>query len=107
MQDYNTSKYSERLKFIQLMKNSALHSWIKRSPFKAMFGCLNTNETEKNLLNSDGDHLLTDPVKSIRAIKRQRYETIHCLEEQAKSMTNLKLDSSTSRKRNISSNSCL
>lgn len=142
MQDHKTSKWSEGLKFIQLMKNSALHSGIKRSPYEAMFGCpprhgLSTsklptevlanleteedlqcaidqiqeqqqqqeneiesngngnpdeNETNQNLssgenwLVDDGDYLLTDLDKSTEAIKKQRNEAFHCLEEQAKRM---------------------
>ena len=39
MQDHKTSHWNHGLKFIQLMKNSALHSGIKRSPYEAMFGC--------------------------------------------------------------------
>lgn len=38
MQDHKTSKWSEGFQFIQLMKNSAMHSGIKRCPYKAMFG---------------------------------------------------------------------
>lgn len=36
--DNNTQKWSEGLRFIQFMKNRALHSGIKMSPYKAMFG---------------------------------------------------------------------
>uniref|UniRef100_A0A6P7GY04 Uncharacterized protein LOC114347864 n=1 Tax=Diabrotica virgifera virgifera TaxID=50390 RepID=A0A6P7GY04_DIAVI len=39
MQDHKTSLWSDGLKYVQLMKNSALHSGIKRSPYEAMFGC--------------------------------------------------------------------
>lgn len=138
MQDHKTSKWSEGLKFIQLMKNSALHSGIKRTPYEAMFGChprhglsasklpsevLENLETEEDLqcaieqiqeqqeneIESNGnrnpdeneinqnfssdetfvdgdDYLLTDLDKSTEAIKKQRNEAFHCLEEQAKRM---------------------
>jgi len=39
MRDNNTSKWSEGLRFIQLMKNHAYHKGIKRSPYEALFGC--------------------------------------------------------------------
>ena len=35
---YNTKTWSEGLRFIQSKKNRALHSGIKTSPYKAMFG---------------------------------------------------------------------
>ncbi|XP_060855206.1 KRAB-A domain-containing protein 2-like [Metopolophium dirhodum] len=38
MQDNNTNKWSEGLRFVQFMKNKAYHSGIKRSPYNAMFG---------------------------------------------------------------------
>ncbi|CAI6358371.1 unnamed protein product [Macrosiphum euphorbiae] len=39
MRDNNTSKWSEGLRFIQLMKNRAYHKGINRSPYEALFGC--------------------------------------------------------------------
>lgn len=39
MKDENCEKWSEGLRFVQLMKNRAYHDGIKRSPYKAMFGC--------------------------------------------------------------------
>nr|XP_022912037.1 KRAB-A domain-containing protein 2-like [Onthophagus taurus] len=39
MKDENCNKWSEGLRFVQLMKNRAHHAGIKRSPYKAMFGC--------------------------------------------------------------------
>ena len=39
MQDNKTSHWSQGLRYVQLMKNSAYHSGIKRSPYEAMFGC--------------------------------------------------------------------
>lgn len=39
MKDENCDKWSEGLRFVQLMKNRAHHDGIKRSPYKAMFGC--------------------------------------------------------------------
>ncbi|KAJ8935406.1 hypothetical protein NQ314_012825 [Rhamnusium bicolor] len=38
MQTNNVSRWSESLRLIQLMKNRAFHSGIKRSPYEAMFG---------------------------------------------------------------------
>jgi len=38
MRDNNTSKWSEGLRFIQLMKNRAYHKGINRSPYEAFFG---------------------------------------------------------------------
>jgi len=39
MRDNNISKWSEGLRFIQLMKNRAYHKGINRSPYEALFGC--------------------------------------------------------------------
>ena len=39
MSDNNTQDWSIGLRFVQNMKNSAYHSGIKRTPYKAMFGC--------------------------------------------------------------------
>ena len=39
MQDEKTDQWSEGLWSVQLMKNRALHSDIKRSPYEALFGC--------------------------------------------------------------------
>ncbi|CAG9561120.1 unnamed protein product [Danaus chrysippus] len=38
MQDNNTTNWSNGIRFVQFMKNRALHSGIKQSPYKAMFG---------------------------------------------------------------------
>ncbi|XP_043464212.1 uncharacterized protein LOC122503410 [Leptopilina heterotoma] len=38
MRENKTTKWSAGLKFIQFMKNRSLHSGIKQSPYKAMFG---------------------------------------------------------------------
>ncbi|KMQ82993.1 krab-a domain-containing protein 2-like protein [Lasius niger] len=38
MKDNNTTKWSNGVRFVQFMKNRALHSGIKQSPYKAMFG---------------------------------------------------------------------
>ncbi|XP_025420145.1 KRAB-A domain-containing protein 2-like [Sipha flava] len=39
METNDNAKWSESLRFVQAMKNSAFHSGIKRSPYEAMFGC--------------------------------------------------------------------
>ncbi|KHJ40188.1 integrase core domain protein [Trichuris suis] len=39
MQDKKTDQWSEGLRFVQLMKNRAFHSGIKRTPYEALFGC--------------------------------------------------------------------
>lgn len=38
MQDNDTTNWSNGIRFVQFMKNRALHSGIKQSPYKAMFG---------------------------------------------------------------------
>lgn len=38
LKDNNSTKWSEGLRYVQFMKNRALHSGIKQSPYKAMFG---------------------------------------------------------------------
>lgn len=39
MQDEQTNHWSDWLRFVQLMKNRAFHSGIKRTPYEALFGC--------------------------------------------------------------------
>ena len=39
MQSEDRKDWSQGLKFVQLMKNRAHHSGIRRSPYQAMFGC--------------------------------------------------------------------
>ena len=38
MKDNHTTNWSNGLRFVQFMKNRSLHSGIKQSPYKAMFG---------------------------------------------------------------------
>jgi len=38
MQTNNSKSWSEGLRFVQLTKNRAFHSGIKRSPYQSMFG---------------------------------------------------------------------
>lgn len=69
MQDNQSTSWSKSLKFIQFMKNSTFNSSIKKSPYKAMFGCearlgLSTTSIPKELLDSlqneeDLQHILT------------------------------------------------
>ncbi|XP_023310789.1 uncharacterized protein LOC111691755 [Anoplophora glabripennis] len=37
-EDNNNEHWSEGLRFVQLMKNRAFHSGIKRTPYEALFG---------------------------------------------------------------------
>lgn len=39
MQDNDSDRWSDGLRFVQLMKNRAFHSGIKRTPYEALFGC--------------------------------------------------------------------
>ncbi|XP_046980568.1 uncharacterized protein LOC124545665 [Schistocerca americana] len=39
MQVHNSAEWSRALRFVQLMKNVAVHFGIKRSPYQAMFAC--------------------------------------------------------------------
>jgi len=57
MQTEKTSHWSQGLKFVQLMKNRALHSGIKMSPYKALFGRkvkvgLSTSNLPKEVINN-------------------------------------------------------
>jgi hypothetical protein len=57
MQDEKTDRWSEGLRFVQLMKNRALHSGIKRTPYEALFGCkvkvgLTTSSLPRDILDS-------------------------------------------------------
>nr|XP_022909463.1 SCAN domain-containing protein 3-like [Onthophagus taurus] len=38
MQDSDSNRWSDGLRFVQLMKNKAFHSGIKRTPYEALFG---------------------------------------------------------------------
>ncbi|XP_025412805.1 KRAB-A domain-containing protein 2-like [Sipha flava] len=55
METNDNAKWSESLRFVHVMKNSAFHSGIKRSPYEAMFGCtmkmgLATSSIPKNVI---------------------------------------------------------
>lgn len=57
MQTEKTSHWSQGLKFVQLMKNRALHSGIKMSPYEALFGCkvkvgLSTSNLPKEVIDN-------------------------------------------------------
>lgn len=39
MKDTRSTRWSMGIKFVQFSKNRSLHAGIKRSPYKAMFGC--------------------------------------------------------------------
>jgi len=57
MQTETTTHWSQGLKFIQLMKNRALHSGIKMSPYEALFGCkvkvgLSTSNLPKEVIDN-------------------------------------------------------
>ncbi|XP_015369695.1 PREDICTED: KRAB-A domain-containing protein 2-like [Diuraphis noxia] len=57
MQTEKNSHWSQGLRFIQLMKNRALHSGIKMSPYEALFGCkvkvgLSTSNLPKEVVNN-------------------------------------------------------
>lgn len=57
MQTENNSHWSQGLRFIQLMKNRALHSGIKMSPYEALFGCkvkvgLSTSNLPKEVVDN-------------------------------------------------------
>jgi hypothetical protein len=58
MSDNNTKTWSEGLRFIKSKKNRALHSGIKTSPYKAIFG------TAQRI--GLGDSLLTEDTYSSR-----------------------------------------
>lgn len=57
MQTENNSHWSQGLRFVQLMKNRALHSGIKTSPYEALFGCkvkvgLSTSNLPKEVIDN-------------------------------------------------------
>ncbi|XP_060854887.1 KRAB-A domain-containing protein 2-like [Metopolophium dirhodum] len=57
MQTEKNSHWSQGLRFIQLMKNRALHSGIKMSPYEALFGCkvkvgLSTSNLPKEVVDN-------------------------------------------------------
>lgn len=55
-----TKSWSHGLRFVQFMKNRALHAGIKRSPYEAMFGVPARVGLEQTGLPSDLCHLLTE-----------------------------------------------
>ncbi|KAL4149386.1 hypothetical protein QTP88_003347 [Uroleucon formosanum] len=89
MQDINTNKWSERLRFVQFMKTKAYHSGIKRSPYNAMFG---TNP-KTGLTSSILPHTILQDILSNENRKRKQTEKRQNardnLEIQAKKMKNL------------------
>ncbi|GBM70391.1 hypothetical protein AVEN_226387-1 [Araneus ventricosus] len=60
MKDNQTTKWSNGLRFVKLMKNRALHPGIKQSPYKAMFGIeptvgLTTSTLPSNIIKNIQD----------------------------------------------------
>lgn len=53
MKDSQSTRWSLGIKFVQFSKNRALHAGIKRSPYKAMFGCDPRNGLESVKLPSN------------------------------------------------------
>ncbi|KAF0702605.1 KRAB-A domain-containing protein 2-like, partial [Aphis craccivora] len=99
MQTNDNAKWSESLRFVQAMKNSAFHSGIKRTPYEAMFECtmkmgLATSSIPKNVIteliyedDKDKNEKVNEKIllKRSTKIKRQRM-TLQFLEKQAKKM---------------------
>ena len=89
MQDNNTNKWSEGLRFVQFMKNKAYHSGIKRSPYNAMFG----TDPKTGLTSSILPHTILQEIPSTENRKRkqteERQNARDNLEIQAKKMKNL------------------
>jgi len=81
MKDHNSSNWSYGLKFVQLMKNSALHSGIKRSPYEAMFGCppkhglASTSIPTDALTNVESEEDLEALVKQINVDENDTVDT--------------------------------
>eukprot|EP00102_Acyrthosiphon_pisum_P016036 XP_008186840.1 PREDICTED: KRAB-A domain-containing protein 2-like [Acyrthosiphon pisum] len=89
MQDNNTNKWSEGLRFVQFMKNKAYHSGIKRSPYNAMFG----TDPKTGLTSSILPHTILQEIPSTENRKRKQTEESQNardnLEIQAKKMKNV------------------
>ena len=58
--EHKTRTWSQGLRFVQYMKNRALHAGIKRSPYEAMFGVPARVGLERTGLPTDLCHLLQD-----------------------------------------------
>ncbi|KHJ41632.1 hypothetical protein D918_08279 [Trichuris suis] len=85
MQDKRTDRRSEGLRFVQLMKNRAFHSWIKRTPYEALFGCKAKVALETSFLPQDvlqdiqTEEQLEEIIESVQTIPRE--ETDRPLQE--------------------------
>jgi hypothetical protein len=79
-QDNKTSKWSEGLRFVQLMKNRAHHSGIKRSPYEALFGSrlkvgLTTSSLPHNVLETINDEEeLQEVLKSVNVAQLEEVQ---------------------------------
>lgn len=77
MQDNNTTNWSKGLAFVQFMKNRALHSGIKQSPYRAMFGIeprvgLSTSSLPSEIIAKIADE--EDLQKVIQEINSENYQ---------------------------------
>lgn len=72
MQDNNNCHWKEGLRFVQLMKNRAFHSGIKRSPYEALFGrkmkvgLKDSNLAQDLIQNVENEEDLDDVINSIQ-----------------------------------------
>ncbi|KFD69436.1 hypothetical protein M514_07937 [Trichuris suis] len=85
MQDKKTGRWSEGLRFLQLMKNRAVHSGIRRTPYEALFGCkakvgLATSSLPQDVLQDvQTEEQLEEIIESVQTIPRE--ETDRPLQE--------------------------
>ena len=85
MQDEKTDKWSEGIRFVQLMKNRAFHSGIQRTPYEALFGCkakvgLTTSSIPQDVLQGiQTEEELEKILESAQTIQLE--ETEHPIEE--------------------------
>lgn len=86
MQDNKTSKWADGLRFVQVMKNRAYHSGIKRSPYEALFGSkmkigLSTSNLPVGAIKDIENEEALD--EAIRSINTPENVTSHNIENSA------------------------
>lgn len=87
MQDEKTSCWSEGLRFVQLMKNRAFHSGIKRSPYEALFGCkarvgLSTSSLPDDVLQDvETEEELEKIIESVQTTQQQEERRDESMQE--------------------------
>ncbi|KFD62037.1 LOW QUALITY PROTEIN: hypothetical protein M514_09389 [Trichuris suis] len=80
-QDKKTDRWSDGLRFVQLTKNRAFHTGIKRTPYEALFGCkakvgLATSSLPQDVLQDiQTEEELEEIIESVQTIPREERDS--------------------------------